>query len=277
MKMNILKNFLKANKKILKKRKYQVIDELSSRYPVTLLLQIARINRSGYYRWLNKKMVVSEKSKRDAQAIKCIKELYSKHYGRYGVERMTAALWADYGLNLNHKKVYRLMSQNGYLAVIKAKKRYRKKIYISAFNDIHTGMLEGFAVKDHQTRELIRESFKNILDKCLPEGTIIHSDQGTLYNNIKFQNQLKDKNFIQSMSSKGTPIDNSPMESFFGCYKSEVLYNPNISIVSKVDLLRETWEFNDYYNNVRIQKRLGYLTPADFKEHELVRIKNEKE
>jgi len=47
--------------------------------------------------------------------------------------------------------------------------------------------------------------------------------------------------------------------------------------VSKVDLLRETWEFYDYYNNVRIQKRLGYLTPSDFKEHELVRIKNEKE
>jgi len=71
-------------------------------------------------------MVVSEKSKRDAQAIKCIEALYSKHYGRYGVERMTAALWTGYGLKLNHKKVYRLMSQNGYLSVIKAKKRYRK-------------------------------------------------------------------------------------------------------------------------------------------------------
>lgn len=78
------------------------------------------------------------------------------------------------------------------------------------------------------------------------------------------------------MSRKCTPIDNSPMESFFGCYKSEVLYNPNISIVSKVDLLRETWEFYDYYNNVRIQKRLGFLTLANFKENELVRIKNEK-
>jgi len=92
-----------------------------------------------------------------------------------------------------------------------------------------------------------------------------------------FQNELKDRNFIQSMSRKGTPIDNSPMESFFGCYKSEVLYNPNISIVSKIDFIRETWEYYYYYNNVRIQKRLGYLTPAEFKKHELVRIKKEKE
>ena len=77
-----------------------------------------------------------------------------------------------------------------------------------------------------------------------------------------FQDELKDKNFILSMSRKGTPIDNSPMESFFGYCRSEVLYNPNISIASKVDLIRETWECYHYYNNVRIQKRLGYLTLA---------------
>lgn len=258
-------------------------------------------------------MVVSEKLKEDAQVIKFIEKLYIKHYGRYGVGRMTAALSADYGLNINHKKVYRLMSQNGYLSVIKIKKRYRKpgdphpkknvlvrnfstscpfdkmvtdvteykvggkKIYISAVKDVHTGMLEGFAVKNYQTRELIRESFENILNKSLPEGTILHSDQGTLYNNVQLQNELKDKNFIQSMSRKGTPIDNAPMESFFGCYKSEVLYNTNISIVSKDDLIRETWQYYHYYNNVRIQKRLGYLTPAEFKDHELIRIKKEKE
>ncbi len=129
-------------------------------------------------------MVVSKKLKGDAQAIKCIKELYSNLYGRYDVERMTSAQWADCNLKFNHKKVYLLMSQNGYLAVIKAKKRYRKpgdphpkknvlvrkfrtscpfdkmvtdvteykldgkKIYISAVKDIHTGMLEGFADKE---------------------------------------------------------------------------------------------------------------------------------
>ena len=68
-------------------------------------------------------MVVSEKLKKDAQVIKFIEKLYIKHYERYGVERMTVALWDDYGLNINHKKVYSLMSQNGYLSVIKVKKR----------------------------------------------------------------------------------------------------------------------------------------------------------
>ncbi|MGH4118647.1 transposase [Clostridium sp.] len=57
-------------------------------------------------------MVVTKKLKEDAQVIKFIEKLYIKHYGRYGVERMTAALSADYGLNINHKKVYRLNIYN---------------------------------------------------------------------------------------------------------------------------------------------------------------------
>lgn len=43
------------------------------------------------------------------------------------------------------------------------------------------------------------------------------------------------------------------------------------------NIIRETWEYYDYYNNTRIQQRLGYLTPAKFKEHEFSRIEKEKE
>ena len=55
-----------------------------------------------------------------------IKELYKKHKGRYGVDRMTHALEQDYDIKRNHKKIYRLMKENNVLAVIKAKKNYTK-------------------------------------------------------------------------------------------------------------------------------------------------------
>jgi transposase InsO family protein len=32
----------------------------------------------------------------------------------------------------------------------------------------------------------------------------------------------------------------------------------------------------DYYNNERIQKKLGYQTPAQFKANELLRLKKEE-
>ena len=107
--------------------------------------------------------------------------------------------------------------------------------------------------------------FEKIKDKSIAEGTIFHSDQGTLYNNLRFQQELERNNFIQSMSRKGTPIDNSPMESFFSTLKSEVIYNPLIKLETYGDLIKEITEYFDYYNNKRIQKGLGYLTPNEFK------------
>ena len=104
----------------------------------------------------------------------------------------------------------------------------------------------------------------------------MHSDQGSLYNSIKFQKILEENNFIQSMSRKGTPIDNAPMESFFSTLKSEVIYNPLVKIESYEDLIKEIEEYFKYYNNERIQKKFGYLTPMQFKEKELVRISEEK-
>lgn len=75
------------------------------------------------------------------------------------------------------------------------------------------------------------------------------------------------------MSRKGTPIDNSPMESFFGTLKSELLYNPLIDLKNS-DITNEIINYISYYNNERIQKSLGYLTPIQYKEKELEIINN---
>lgn len=62
----------------------------------------------------------------DKHIISKIKELYQKHKGRYGVDRMTHALEQDYGIKINRKRTYRFIKENGYLAVIKVKKKYNK-------------------------------------------------------------------------------------------------------------------------------------------------------
>lgn len=229
----------------------------------------------------------------------------------YGVERMTNALKQSKKIFCNHKKVYRLMAENGYLSVIKPKKNYTKpgkphpkhnvlkrnfttscpydkiatdvteismfgkKLYISPIKDLHTNMIESKEIGEHATLVMAMKMIEKIKDKSIPEGTIFHSDQGSIYNSLVFQKYLEDNNFIQSMSRKGTPIDNSPMESFFSTLKSEVIYNPLIKIEKFEDLVKEIEEYFEYYNNKRIQKGLGYLTPKQFKEKELVRISME--
>lgn len=225
---------------------------------------------------------------------------------------MTNALIQEKNINCNHKKVYRLMEENGYLSVVKRKKKYTKagkphpkhnvlkrnfttscpydkvatdvteikmfgkKLYISPVKDLHTNMIESKEIGEHATLVMAMKMIETIKDKAIPEGTIFHSDQGSLYNSLKFQKELEKNNFIQSMSRKGTPIDNAPMESFFSTLKSEVIYNPLIQINSYEDLKREIEGYFEYYNNERIQKGLGYLTPRQYKEKELARIAKEK-
>jgi transposase InsO family protein len=224
---------------------------------------------------------------------------------------MTNALRIEKNIKYNHKKIYRLMRENGYLSVVKRKKNYEKpgkphpkhnvlkrnfttscpydkvatdvteismfgkKLYISPIKDLHTNMIESKEIGEHATLVTVMKMLEKVKDKSIPEGTIFHSDQGSIYNSLIFQKELEENNFIQSMSRKGTPIDNSPMESFFSTLKSEVIYNPLVKIENYEELVKEVEEYFEYYNNKRIQKGLGYLTPKQFKEKELARISME--
>lgn len=147
-----------------------------------------------------------------------------------------------------------------------------KKIYISPIKDLNTHVIEANEVGYSPSIAIAVQMLEQIKDNSIPEGTIFHSDQGSVYNSLQFQKILEDNNFIQSMSRKGTPIDNSPMESFFGTLKSELLYNPLIDI-KNCDMIEEIKNYIDYYNNKRIQKSLGYLTPMQFKQKQLEKEK----
>ena len=276
------------------------------------MFEISKLSKSSYYKWLSVAEERAIKEQEEYKIVEAIKSLYEKHKGRLGVERMTNALKTEKEIYCNHKKVYRLMKENGYLSVIKRKRNYTKpgkphpkhnvlkrnfetscpydkmatdvteismfglKLYISPIKDLHTNMIESVEMGKSATLVTALKMLEKIKDKAIPEGTILHSDQGSLYNSLRFQKVLEENNFIQSMSRKGTPIDNAPMESFFSTLKSEVIYNPLVKIESYEDLIKEVAEYFEYYNNERIQKKLGYLTPKQFKEKELVRISKEE-
>lgn len=265
------------------------------------MLNVSGIKRSSYYKWKKNSKISSKRKQDDILISKKIKILYDKHKGRYGVLRMKHALLNDYNLVVNHKHVYRLMKEHGCLAVIKAKKHFKqperkhsgsnilnrnfeanypfdklatdvsvikkngKSIYISPIKDLCTNMIESWDISYSGSLKVAINPLLSIKDKALPEGTFMHSDQGGLYTSGVFKELLESNNFIQSLSRKGTPIDNSPMESFFGTLKSELLYNPLLTINNDIEMISALEEYINYYNNDRIQKKLGYLTPAQYK------------
>ncbi len=68
-----------------------------------------------------------------------------------------------------------------------------------------------------------------------------------------------------SMSRKGTPSDNAPIEAFHSILKSETFYRyPELK--SSTEIITQTVvEFNNHYNNKRVQAKLGFISPNEYR------------
>lgn len=99
-------------------------------------------------------------------------------------------------------------------------------------------------------------------NQSVPEGLILHSDQGSQYTSRAFTEFCEEKHITQSMSRAGCPYDNSPMESFYGTFKAEFIRQN--SFETDIELNRGTLDYvYGYYNHIRPHSSNGYMTPFE--------------
>lgn len=95
-----------------------------------------------------------------------------------------------------------------------------------------------------------------------PKNLLLHSDQGSQYTSQAFTEFCEANRVTQSMSKAGCPYDNSPMESFYGTFKAELIAKRRFS--SDEELNRATNDYvYGYYNHVRPHSSNDYLTPFE--------------
>ena len=82
---------------------------------------------------------------------------------------------------------------------------------------------------------------KSINEKTLPFEDLF----------IEYKSICKSNGITISMSRKGTPIDDSPMESWHGILKKETLHNNNITSLQEYQKLVEEWIL--FYNTTRLK------------------------
>jgi putative transposase len=137
-------------------------------------------------------------------------------------------------------------------------------LYLCVVKDIVSGEILGEATADNLKKELVVRAFLNAQARHkLPAGTIFHSDRGCQYTSKDFVNTLKLYGMKQSFSRVGMPGDNAWAESFFATLKKECIH---FNHFATRDELRQTvfnW-IESFYNNSRVQKRLGYMSPRDY-------------
>ena len=65
-----------------------------------------------------------------------------------------------------------------------------------------------------------------------------------------------------SMSRKGTPADNSPIETFHSSLKAETFYLDDIYSTTNAHVKQIVENYVTYYNNIRIQTKLNNQSPV---------------
>ena len=141
------------------------------------------------------------------------------------------------------------------------KQRYDWTYYVDAFDDSIIGsdvkpFYHGVSISNHKL------ALNDMLNNKIKRGyksqeTIFHSDQGTIYSSVAFNN------ITRSMSRIGTPTDNSIIESKNGWLKKEMY----------IDFNQEDYDtVEDYINDIiydhnylRPSYALNYKTPIEYR------------
>lgn len=101
-----------------------------------------------------------------------------------------------------------------------------------------------------------------------PEQLLIHTDQGSQYRATDYQDLLREKKIVCSMSAKGCCWDNAVVESFFSTLKLELDLDDNRdTLISPQQLQRDlAFWIEGYYNRERRHSRIDYLSPIDYEQ-----------
>ncbi|MFU2207036.1 IS3 family transposase, partial [Streptococcus pluranimalium] len=94
------------------------MDDYKKIYPVSLILDCFGVKRSTFYRWKSE----SEKPKERDGLVEKIEQLCTEYRFIYGYRTITRLLKKSHGLLVNHKKVYRIMKEKGWLCRTRPKK-----------------------------------------------------------------------------------------------------------------------------------------------------------
>ncbi|MGE6231435.1 IS3 family transposase [Paenibacillus chitinolyticus] len=283
-----------------RRQTYQAIEALAVDYPVVLLCELAGVVRSSYYKWRTVKRKPSPKRTEEHTMKEKILECHTRLKGIYGYRRIRVWLKKTYGLNVNHKRVYRLMNELGIRSRIRRRKPYfgrreaavvstnvlnrafgatapntkwatdvtylpigSRFLYLSVIYDLYNNEVVSFRIGRHNNLKLVLETVQAAVHKRRVTNLLLHSDQGFQYTHKQYHALLKRKKMKASMSRKGNCWDNACIESFFGHFKSECLRLHTFS--NEGQLVKAVEQYIHFYNHERFQEKLNNLSPIEYR------------
>ncbi|MDK4178616.1 DDE-type integrase/transposase/recombinase [Staphylococcus pseudintermedius] len=95
------------------------------------------------------------------------------------------------------------------------------------------------------------------------EGLIHHSDRGSQYASIEYQNLLREEGIQSSMSRKGNCYDKACIASFHSIIKKELIYHQNYKIRNGAMYSIVAYLLT-FYNSKSVHSTLNDMSPIEF-------------
>ncbi len=279
--------------------RYQAIQEHDRRYPIRLMCRALAVSPAGYYAWRDRPE--SRRTTANRTLLSAIRVIHQESRETYGSPSIWDAL-SKQGQAVGKHRVARLMRQEGLRAKTVKKWRATTQsthrwpvaeniltrqfqverpnrvwagdityvwtregwLYLAVLLDLYSRRVVGWAMGERLTGRLAEQALLMALANRQPRaGLLHHSDRGSQYAAMNYQQVLTTHGITPSMSRKGNCWDNACVESFFGTLKRELIYHRQYR--TRAEATQEIFEYMEvFYNRQRRHSTLGYDSPAEF-------------
>lgn len=267
------------------------------------LCRTLEVSRGGYYAFKTREP--SARDQKRQQLVEQIQAAYDSSRGLYGSPRITAELRAG-GIIVTEKTVAKMMKQQQIQARTARRFRIATTdsahdwkaadnlldrdfqsplpdtrwccditcvptdegvLYLAALIDLCSRRIVGWSMSSSMKATLCMDALQMaLLHRRPPAGLLHHSDRGSQYCCDAYQQQLQNAGILPSMSRTGNCYDNAVMESFWGTFKRELVYQqPNGRFATHQEARAKIFEYIEvFYNRQRRHSAIGYLSPEAF-------------
>ena len=149
------------------------------------------------------------------------------------------------------------------LTYVRVDKRWN---YVCFLVDLFNREIIGYSAGPNKDATLVYRAFAVVRTR-LDDITLFHTDRGNEFKNKIIDEVLDTFKIKRSLSMKGCPYDNAVAEATFKIFKTKFANNYHFESLEQLEIMLA--DYVNWFNNIRIHSTLGYLTPRQYKLHNL--------
>ena len=276
---------------------------LSRDYPVKDICEMMDVSRSGYYKWLRRDP--SDRDINREAMVEVVEEVHSE-YPSHGYRWVAAYIRNTLRTKVSDNFVYKCFRYLGIKSETKHQPHYKPRkvkdrfpnlifstwetvdrprqvivsdmtafkfwyfyFEITFYFDVFTKEILSWQLAERRgAREQYIDGLKDVISllKGRTEPTVLHTDQGSVYASMAYNELIKDTLIVRSMSRAGKPTDNPVNEALNGLIKEELVIDFKIEALRSREDVRDCIDkYVTFYNENRPCFAIGYDTPANYR------------